>query len=181
MTVYQRETAAMRKSLTAVMKAYHPGLVDAGVTVDLIRVHASTDANGDPKGPALKHGGYQAAAVVRIVGTKERVAGRGDAEIVVDGDRWDEWNDEERAAIFDHELTHLELKTIGETATVDRDDLDRPKLKMRLHDRQFGWFDAVARRHGKHSVEVMQARDAFESVAFQQMYLPGFEPAEAVA
>jgi len=44
---------------------------------------------------------------------------------------------------------------------------------MRKHDHQFGWFDAVAQRHGEASPEVRQARVLMESSG--QLYFD-FEP-----
>jgi hypothetical protein len=64
--------------------------------------------------------------------------------------------------LIDHELTHLAKK-----GTIF-DPLDRPKLSMRLHDHQFGWFDQIAKRHGRASIEVKQVRAFFESSG--QMY-----------
>ena len=64
--------------------------------------------------------------------------------------------------MIDHELTHLAKK-----GTIF-DPLDRPKLSMRLHDHQFGWFDQIAKRHGRASIEVKQVRAFFESSG--QMY-----------
>jgi hypothetical protein len=53
------------------------------------------------------------------------------------------------------------------------DALDRPKLAMRKHDHQFGWFDEVAQRHGEASPEVRQARVLMEKSG--QLYFD-FEP-----
>lgn len=161
--------------LNDMVASYHGELKEAEVTVDMLWVRANADDNGDPVGPALKHNGYQAAAVVRIIGLKDRAKGNADAEIVLDGDRWEEWDDDQKAAIIDHELTHLELATDGD-GNVKRDDLGRPKLRMRKHDHQFGWFDSVVRRHGVAAIEHQQAKSFFDD--YKQLYLE-FEPATA--
>lgn len=149
---------------------YHHPLRDAGLLIECLFAHATTDDNGDKVGVALKHQGYPCAAVVKIIGLKERTAGRADVEIVIDGDRWDEWSDEEKDALIDHELEHLELK-LDKDGLLVRDDLDRPKLRLRKHDQQFGWFDAIARRHGAASFEAKQATEFFNNPDRKQMYL----------
>ena len=60
------------------IKLFHPALKDAGLKIDLISV-----TNDDPDADALTHGGYPAYAVVRIIDSKGRTMGRGDAEIVI--------------------------------------------------------------------------------------------------
>jgi hypothetical protein len=139
----------------AMLERYHPQLRDAGVTFTCLMAYAPTDKNGDPTGPALTHGGYAALATVKIIGLKERADGRADVEITVDGDRWSEVPESRRYALIDHELEHLELK-YDKDANVLRDDLDRPKLGVRKHDHQYGWFDAIVRRHGKDAMEYYQ-------------------------
>lgn len=44
----------------------------------------------------------------------------------------------------------------------------RPALKMRMHDREFGWFDEIARRHREHSIEIRQSTRLVEDVG--QLY-----------
>jgi hypothetical protein len=61
---------------------------------------------------------------------------------------------------------------------VVRDDLDRPKLRVRKHDHQFGWFDSIARRHGPASFEVQQYRKFNES--HRQLWLE-FEDGPRIA
>ena len=172
MTTYERAQDSTCDILAGVMDEFHPHLRDASVVVDILLAHAATDANGDTSGPALRLHGYPCCATIRIVGLKDRVAGRGDAEMLVDGDRCDTWSDEQLRAIFDHELTHLELQ-VSDQGNVRRDDIDRPLLRIRKHDHQFGWFDAVARRHGKHSIEVQQAHQLTAMDELRQLYLPG--------
>jgi hypothetical protein len=172
MTTYALANDDLKETLAAVLDEYHPHLRDAQVSVDVLLAHASTDANGDTSGPALRLHGYACVATIRIVSLKDRVAGRGDAEMLVDGDRCDTWSDEQLRAIFDHELTHLELQ-VSDQGNVRRDDIDRPLLRIRRHDHQFGWFDSVARRHGKHSIEVQQAHQLTAMAELRQLYLPG--------
>ncbi len=74
-------------------------------------------------------------------------------------------------------MTHLELSR-DKDGDIKRDDLGRPVLAIRLHDRQFGWFDVVARRWGEDSFEAEQAKEMVRDWEFAQLYLPGLEPDE---
>ena len=152
---YEKAPAEVGLIVERMCDKYHPQLRDAGVTMTYLMAFPLTDENGDSKGPALKHQGYPAAAVVKIIGLKERTDGRADAEIVIDGENWPTLSEAERDALIDHELEHLELKYDKDGLLV-RDDLSRPKLIIRKHDFQAGWFDSIVRRHGRAAPEVIQ-------------------------
>lgn len=125
---------------------HHPYLASVELKVDLLFVSTTGD------GPALTLHGWPALAVVRIIGPKDRAAGRGDAEIVIDRDYFVEAPEDRKLAILDHELTHLQVKR-DEDGTFLFDDHHRPRLKMRHHDVQIGWFAEIATRYGDFSVE----------------------------
>lgn len=167
---YEKANAEVGQVVERMTERYHPQVRDAKVTITCLMAYPLTDENGDSKGPALKHQGYPAQAVVKIIGLKERTDGRADAEIVIDGDNWQVLSAEERDALIDHELEHLELKIDREGILV-RDDLDRPKLVCRKHDFQAGWFDSIVRRHGRASPELKQFAE-FTEVHYQQRWLP---------
>ncbi len=173
MPTYSKANAAVHETVNRIVEKYHGKLRDAGVTIDCLFAHPQLNKNGDPTGSALKHHGYPAQAVVRVTNLKERTKGHADAEVVIDADNWDILGEEERDALIDHELTHLEL--VYKKGVLQRDDLDRPKLRLRKHDRQFGWFDEIARRHGEASPEAKQAQDFFRNRDVAQLYLPGFD------
>lgn len=154
------------------LRKYYDEHVKVGLKVDVLMV--STD---DENEPALKHQGYAAAGVARILGPKERTAGRGDAEIVLDAAAYEEMSDEERSALLHHELHHFELVR-DKNGRPKRDFLARPKLKMRLHDHQFGWFDEIARIHKQDSMEVQQAQQFYKR--HTQLYFD-FGPASKAA
>lgn len=149
---------------------FHPALRDMGVSVDVLFATAERDRNGDPKGPALTHNGYPALGMASVTDSKSRAKGLSDCEIVLDGDRWYTLSDREKLALLDHELTHFELK-VDRNGVPLRDARGRPMLRLRRHDRQFGWFDEIARRHGEHSVEVQQAHELFDNDDARQLYL----------
>jgi len=173
MPTYRKASAEVNQIVEEMVEKFHGPLRDAGVQIECLFAYALTDDNGDSTGPALKLGGYPCNAVVRVLNLKDRTVGRGDAEIVIDGDQWDTWDDEQKRALIDHEIEHLELKTDDDG--VIRDDLGRPKLRLRKHDHQFGWFDSIARRHGAASFEVQQ----FAGIVKRriQAWLPGFDMA----
>jgi hypothetical protein len=171
-TTFEPDRGRIKAIVDALLEKYRGELLAAGVRFDLLLAYAAKNQNGEAVGPAIKANGYAAAATVRILSLKDRAKGMGDAEIVVDGDRIDEWSAENLEAILDHEVEHVDLVLDGE-GSLKRDDLGRPKLRLRLHDRQMGWFDSVARRHGLASLEVAQASRFVAVPELRQLYLPG--------
>lgn len=146
-----------------ILKLFHREVFDAGVKIDLISV--ATD--GDK--PALTLHGYSCAAVVRVTNVKERTKGLGDAEIVFDEEHYLTMTDAEKDALIDHELEHIELRMDKKTGKVKLDCRGRPKLGMKKHDAQFGWFRAIAERHGMASLECKQAANLF--IAEKQTFI----------
>lgn len=159
MTTYRQCDHEIRDRAQALIGEHHPDLLEAGVTIDFLFAFATKDEEtGIPKGPAIRVGGYACAAVTRVVSLVDRTKGVSDAEILIDGDRWDEWTTRHQDALLDHEIEHLELKmTKGKKPVVVRDAADRPMLRLKKHDHQFGWFDSIAMRWGADSFEVQQA------------------------
>lgn len=177
MATYQKADKELCQTVQDVMERFHGRLADAGVTVGVLLAHGPRDQNGDLVGPALNHHGVPALATVTINSLRDRAAGMPDALMCIDGDQIDEWSYEELEALIDHELTHLEPR-LDKDDNLKRDDLERPALKRRHHDWQFGWFDEVAKRHGDNSPEVKQAKQLAESSGdLYQLHLPGLEPA----
>ena len=153
---YELASEAGNEAVFEAMRLYHGRLRDADLAVDVVMAVAPRDDQGEPTGePAVKVHGVKALASVRVIGLKDRAKGMGDAEILIDRDEWETMGASSRLALIDHELTHIELAT-DKNGNVKRDDLGRPKLAIRPHDREFGWFDEVAQRHGTASVESLQ-------------------------
>lgn len=150
-----------------IQATFHKELRDVTVAALFVFDHESSV-------PVLKHQGYPAGAVVRITSLKDRALGIADAQIVIDRAGWLALSQRQRDALIDHELTHLTRKVDKETGEQIVDILERPKLVMRHHDHQHGWFDEIAQRHGEASPEVRQARRLIESSG--QLYFD-FEPA----
>jgi hypothetical protein len=158
-TTYEQAIEPAAGILAEVIQRWHRNLSDADVTIDLLAAHAPENAGAEEADqiPALTRGGYAVAAYTRVVALRDRTAGLGDAQIIYDGDAWRHWSPETRLAVLDHELEHLELVRDSE-GEVKQDDLGRPRLRIKPHDHQHGWFDAVAQRHGAASLEVQQAQ-----------------------
>ena|SRR6185295_1033322 len=135
--------------------------------IDFCFVRAPRDEAGNPKGPALTRHGKPAAGEARVIKLKDRALGRGDLEVLLDGDMWPTLDHPQKVALVDHELYHFNAKRKPGTDEsgplgFDFDDLDRPLFQLREHDFECGWFVEIAKRHGPASFEVQQA------VAFRQ-------------
>ena len=168
---YEKSSVEISQIVERMMDRYHPQLRDAKVWITCLMAFPTKDKNGDSTGPALTHQGYPAQAVVKIIGLKERTDGRADAEIVIDGENWQVLDDDQKDALIDHELEHLELKVGKQDGLVVRDDLNRPNLVIRKHDFQAGWFDSIVRRHGRAAPEVIQY-EQLQTVHYTQRWLP---------
>lgn len=160
---YQKADENVQFELTVVVDLHHKVLRVCGVTVAVVMVGDVDDETGEV-GHCLQCAGYPAAATIRITPVHQRVLGMADAIMTIDEAVWDELDEQERMALLDHELCHLQVR--GErgvlsidgddklSGSVKTDDAKRPVLKLRKHDWQLGGFFEVARRHGLAAVEV---------------------------
>ncbi len=159
MPILEKARKELQDALKLVLKRNYSDLTKEKVTIDLLEAMPGLDEKGEEKDEhAIVVGGYPADGCCSVTPYRWRVKGCADAEIQIDKHWWDHHSEKERLALIDHELYHLELKRNKKDDTVRRDDLGRPKLGIRKHDREFGWFDEVAERNGEHSHEVQQAR-----------------------
>ena len=153
-----KEVTALAQS---VMKKFHPDLDTHDVKIDILMAFAAENDAGEKVSCALRIHGYQANALTKIVNLPNRVKGCGDAEIMLDGDIWDDLSEARQRAVLDHQLHFLVVRKNHEGSVIE-DTHGRPKLSMRQYDRTAGWFDAVAKRNGVDSIEVEQAKHLFE-------------------
>jgi hypothetical protein len=156
--------------------ATYKDILEARVRIDFMMAYADKNEAGESHGFALTKHGIRALGITRKIGIKDRVMGRGDAEVILDGDWWDEETPARRRALLDHELHHIQV-ALDDKNEVIRDDLKRPKLKLRKHDVEVGWFALVAGRHGSQSIEIEQAKRVMDS--YGQLFWPvidGQEP-----
>lgn len=155
-------------TLVDVVRQWHQPLHDAGVKIDILFA-ASED--GEP----LKRAGVKALARVRVEPLRNRIRNTGDALIEIDRAAWDALSAESRVAAIDHECSHLELVTLPDSTRPKRDDIGRPRLKLRNGDVDAGdGFAAVIERHGEAAVEAINYRKAW---AFAKYHLPQSQPA----
>lgn len=171
MPTYEPADNTVYELATDILNRYesHSPLVKSGVKFDLVFAHPSVDENGEPTGDAIKKHGVKALGLCRIINLKDRTMGRGDVEILLDHDWWNnEASAQQQVALLDHELHHAEVKM--KDGQPKRDNLGRPLIKLRKHDVEIGWFDIIALRHGKHSQERIQAKKLSDEVG--QLYWP---------
>lgn len=173
MSTYERAPKAVEELAHEILCAYapHKPLLDARVKIDFVFAYGDADTGA----PAIKHHGVRALGLCRRIGLKDRAMGRGDAEIILDADWWAEATADQARALLDHELTHLEVMT-DKHGRWEWDDLHRPKLRLRPHDYEFGWFVEMARRHGAAAQERIQAKTLLD--ASGQWLWPDLVPPE---
>ena len=177
MSTYQKCPPEVRELAEEMMKEFlsYKELLEAKVKIDFLFAYAEVGEDGESKGDAITKHGIRALGLTRKIGIKDRVMGRGDAEVLLDGDWWEEATPGRRRALLDHELHHLEAVK-DDDGVVIRDDLKRPKLRLRKHDVEVGWFAVVAGRHGSNSLEIEQAKSVMDS--YGQLFWPVIDARE---
>lgn len=158
---YSKAPKAIHEQAYALIKEHHPDLHAAGVTVDLIFAFAGENDAGEKIGPALKLHGYACSGVASKVPLLQRVMGRADVQILLDGDGWEDLHPDQQAALIDHEASHFIVAKDAEGGVI-HDTHGRPKIKMKLHDFQIGIFTAVAARHKEASLEVISVAQMYK-------------------
>jgi hypothetical protein len=167
MAWYSIANEEVNLTIQKVMKENHGDLHAAGVTITALIARSE-------EGPAIKVRGSEAAGCIRITKLAERTLGLGDALMILDGESMIAWSSKRLQAVIDHELRHLMLAKNKRTGEIQLDDEGRPKLRIRPHDFEFGWFARTAELYGEESYEVSQAREIV-AAQFVQNFLPGFE------
>lgn len=158
MTHYDTAPQEIIDIINNIIDEYHPELVEAQATVDAMMAY--NDKGDFP----VKASGYPALATIKISSLKNRVKGMADAEITIDAEAFKSMNELQQKALIDHELYHLIVARDKED-NIKIDDAGRPKLKIRKHDYQMGWFKTIAIRHKHNSPEVYQANLLWNSDA----------------
>lgn len=176
---FEAAAAETIEFIDRVMHRYHGPKHDLESTVQCLMVSPPVDENGDATGPALKHRGQKAYATIRQTKPAERALGHADIEIKISQPEWEEMSEDERTALIDHELEHLEPKIDKKTGSAQRDDHERPVFCGRDHDWEVGWFFSIARRHGIDSIECRQLRDFLDRIKTECPAL--FQVAKGVA
>lgn len=170
MPTYEPANDEVLSMANAILNRYesHAPLMKNEVKFDFVFAHPTVDEKGVATGDAIKKHGHKALGLCRVINLKDRTMGRGDVEILLDSEWWNNASEKEQIALLDHELHHAEVKV--KDGQVKRDNLGRPLIRLRKHDVEIGWFDIIALRHGKHSQERIQAKKLTDDVG--QLYWP---------
>lgn len=154
-TSYTKADSDVHDLVARIVAESHPDLREAGVRFGILMAY-------NPDGDAVKHAGYPALACVSVVSLKDRVTKGYDVEMLIDQQEWENMHALHRAALIDHELTHVRRvpnspKAIKEGGLAWKtDDIGRPKIKMRKGDFHCGdAFAEVIARHGDFAAEYL--------------------------
>lgn len=181
MATYQPADSRIQHAAAELRKQYHQHLDDAGVTVCYLMAFAPVGKDGEIKGPALKLHGYLCAAIVKVNSLLLRAQGMMDCTIQIDGDEWADRPDEEKLAILDHELEHIQVtakrKTNQGAWIYETDDLDRPLVHLKNHDFHGGGFKSIMHRHQGSAIETKLVIDA----SLKMQTALNFDPTPIVA
>lgn len=157
---YERASDETQRLINRVLIEHHGELHDAGVRIDALMA-CKIDRETGEQSQALKDRNYPIAAKIQVTSYADRVRGIADAKLTIDAYAWSRLPETRREALIDHELEHLDV-VIDKEGQIKRDDLGRPKLKIRPHDFELGWFTAVAERHGEAAIEVREIQHFHE-------------------
>lgn len=153
MATYRKADPDATDIVVSILGQHYPKLAAAGVRIGVLMAFApKSDKTGEPIGNAVMWAGMKAAAKIRIVSLKDRVAGLPDAQIIVDGDEWPDWDEKRRTALMHHEVEHLELR-LDDEGNVQTDDAFRPKLKLKTHDFYVGGFWNIVEQYETSALE----------------------------
>lgn len=172
-TIFEPAPQEAVELLQKLIEVYRFDLKENGARICLLFAHSTSAMK-----PALTHGSQTVAGWCQVHGYPERVQGKADATICVDGDRWPKWSAERRAALLHHELSHIAF------CAGKRDALERPILQAKRGDWNHDGFYEVVKLYGAHSFEWSNLRVIAEEV--RQLDLPflnapaaGEDPEEA--
>lgn len=157
-TTYIQASKEVHTQAEKLIEKHHPDLLRSKVKLRIFDCTAEAGEDGTPKTPPVSKDGYPVTARAKINSYRERCEGKPDATIYLDKHAWDEMSEDQHDALLDQMLHYLEAKIDTETSEPLKDELGRPKLKMRHADHRFSWFNIIAQRHGMASQEVSQAR-----------------------
>lgn len=156
MKTYSQASEDVERIIQRVRDQWHSPDLD-GVTIGALFVY-----DMEATEPVLKHGGYPAQATMEITPVKRRALGVADAVITIDRSNWLTLTPAQRDALIDHELYHLERVLEKDTEVPKCDAIDRPKLKIRRHDHQIGFFSHIIERHKTASAEYRMVKALFD-------------------
>lgn len=155
-TTYELANDVTVRLIHAVLIKHHADLDREGVTIQAL-IATCIDKETGEVSQALRMRNYPIAAKIQVTSYQDRVRGIADVKLTIDDSTWRGLAATRREALIDHELTHCVL-TRDRDGFVKRDDLGRPKLHIRPHDFELGWFTEIAERHGEAAIEVREVQ-----------------------
>ena len=165
----QADAGTVGAMAEVLLQKYHVDLFEVRAKIDCVFAFRDPDATA----PAIMTRGHRVLGQARINNLKHRVLGLGDAEILLDGDAWADMSEAQQNALLDHELEHFEVRRHPKTGEFLYDDINRPMLRLRFHDREFGFFDNIASRHGVASCEIRNLAQMFHEAGDD--YIPNLK------
>ena len=129
---------------------FYPDLVECQFRVGILLVHPSPS---NPEKPPLLRNGYPVTGDIKVVSYEDRVQGKPDATLKLEGQNWANIDEESKTGEIDHQLERIIALRDKNTKAIKTDDFGRPKIKLRPADREVSVFDAVVRRHGRNAPE----------------------------
>jgi len=174
---YEQAGEDVKELHIVLCEKYYKWILEDQVTFNFLIAHGPRDKDGNVSAPAIMLHGHAAAATVKINSLKDRVKGLADVTIEIDGDQWPAWTEQQRMAVLDHELYHLEPHTNAD-GSPKLDDCGRPYLTLKKHDFHFGGFAEIALRHRDYAFEVKAVEEAFQLITGEggQMEWPWAAP-----
>ncbi len=170
-------SSKIHEQVRTVIDRWHPDLAEAKVKIGIVMAFGKVNDKGEYMGPPMARKGFRILGKIKINGQADRVDGKPDATLTLDGDHWEDLDSTgltaDQEALIDHELYHLivlrEPSVNERPGEVKRDIHNRPELKSRPHDYELTGFIAVIERNGVASVEVQEVKhwhDAHGNLVF---------------
>lgn len=148
MTTYTLASGSVVALLNKVVQRWHHDLAKFEVRIGILMAH-------NDNGAAVKAGGYPAFACIKPVPLKDKLTKGYDAELLIDADEWENMKSRHRAALLDHECSHLVVTMDPDSPSSPKlDDIGRPIVKTKKADYSAGdGFKSVVARHGRYAIE----------------------------
>ena len=150
-TTYEKADNTIYNLIQERIEKFYPDLEKVDLTLDVM---VAENDNGDHP---VKVNGYPSPAAIKITPLKARAKGLADVELILDWAAFKSMTRNQQEALIDKELYYLEVQRDKEE-NIKFDDLGRPKIRLKKHDYQLGWFREIAVRHKGDSPEVYQAK-----------------------
>lgn len=155
--------------LAGLVKRYRSDLEGCGAQITILFAFSLKAGK-----PAIKHRGQSVDGSAEVNSLKDRVQGKGDATITLNGDTWTAKTAKRKTALVHHELCHIGVHVDGD-GMPKHDDLGRPELRGVFGDWENDGFYEIARLYGDDAPEVRYLNGVQRTIAERQL-LPLSDP-----